>query len=105
MAAICVAIATIDVLQVIALGKGLGAIGGAFLYGTYAFGLVRQRDWAAWATSIMPVVPLAVIAGLLGPELREDLVDRPMLAVAVLQVVAALGAGGLLFAARFRRTR
>lgn len=105
VAAVAALIASIDLLQVFVLGKGLGAIGGAVLYATVAVALVREQRWAAWVVLLMPVVPLAVISGSLGEQLRSELVDAPMVAVAVLQSLASLGASGLLFAARFRTTR
>ena len=105
VAAVCATIAGVDLLQVIVLGKGLGALGGTVLYGIYATGLLYRRSWAAWTTLLMPVVPLAVISGLLGADLRNQLVDAPMVIVAGLQLLAGAGAAGLLFAARFRRTR
>lgn len=105
VATVCATIALLDLLQVGLIGKGMGAIGGCVLYTCLALGLLWHRREAAWVVLAMPLVPLSVMAGLLGSELRDQLVDRPMMAVALLQIVASLGAGGLLFAARFRRTR
>lgn len=85
----CACIAFADIAQVVMLGKGFGAIGGAALYAFCTFALVRHWAWIRWPIRAMPLIPLAVFSGLLGTAMRDQLVDAGMLAVFVLQVFAA----------------
>lgn len=90
LVALCALIAAADLAQVAVLGKGLGALGGALVYGGSAIALVRGMRRVRWLIAAMPVIPLAVFAGLLGEQTREELVDEGMIAVFVLQLAAAL---------------
>ncbi|MCO4745544.1 MAG: hypothetical protein KC912_12200 [Proteobacteria bacterium] len=94
---VCALIALIDLAQVPLLGKGLGAIGGAAIYGVSALMLARgeRRVWPLIAA--MPLIPTAVFLGLLGEEVRDQLVDVGMIGVFLLQLAAA----GLAVAQRF----
>lgn len=86
---VCALIALIDLAQVPLLGKGLGAIGGAAIYGVSAMLLARgePRVWPFIAA--MPLIPTAVFLGLLGDDVREQLVDIGMIGVFLLQLLAA----------------
>lgn len=89
-----------DLAQVAVLGKGMGAVAGAMIYGTIAVmvagaGRTRVRLGAGVA-AVMPVIPLLVITGVLGGEARDSLVDMGMLGVFVLQVGAAIAGIGVL---------
>ncbi len=85
-----------DLAQVALLGKGMGAIAGAMIYGTIAAmvaGAGRSRiRIGAGVAAAMPLIPLAVFSGLLGVQARETLVDAGMIGVFVLQLGAS-GAG------------
>jgi hypothetical protein len=94
---LALSIVVADLAQVAFLGKGMGAIAGAMVYGMIAVmvaGAGRGRiRLGAGVAVFMPFVPLAVFTGLLGGEARESLVDLGMILVFVLQVGA--GSAGL----------
>jgi len=96
LTATCVVIVVLDLAQVLLLGKGLGAVGGAAIYVAVAMGVWRERVVARVVALLMPAIPLAVFAGLLGADTREDLVDAGMIGVFCFQLTAAaLAAWGL----------
>ncbi|MCB9676879.1 MAG: hypothetical protein H6737_17320 [Alphaproteobacteria bacterium] len=96
LAAVAIAIAVADLAQVVWLGKGLGAIGGAVIYTGVAVGALRGVRLALWVGLMMPVIPLSVFAGLAGAQARETLVDTGMIAVFTLQVTVAVLAAATL---------
>lgn len=98
LTATAAAIVVLDLGQVVLLGKGLGAIGGAVIYAGVAIGAWRERVFARIVALLMPAIPLAVFAGLMGGDVRENLVDTGMIVVFCFQllagVLAALGLWG-----------
>lgn len=94
---LALAIVVADLVQIPLLGKGWGPLGGAAVYGLVAFGLARDVR-VAWGVALaMPVVPTAVLSGLLGPAIRARFVDGAMWAVYAVQLVLALVALTALF--------
>ncbi|MEZ4323014.1 MAG: hypothetical protein R3F61_36445 [Myxococcota bacterium] len=85
---VCIALA--DAAQVVWLGKRWGAIGGVLIYGAIAVFAHRGARPAAVVALLMPMIPLSVFVGLQGEAARERLVDTGMIAVFVLQVLAAV---------------
>lgn len=96
-------IVSIDLLQVVFLGKGWGAVGGAFLYGLVAF-LAHRDRWIGWVlAAVLPVIPLTVVSGFAGRRPYEAFVDRGMLVVLAFQLLLALVAIGVLWRSGVRR--
>ena len=94
---LCVAIAVADLVQVLLQLKGIGAVGGLVIYATCARGLQQHHRWAPVILLLMPIFPFSVFLGLRGEEVRATLVDGPMIAIAVLQVLASGCGAGMLW--------
>jgi hypothetical protein len=92
-------ISLVDIAQVFVLGKGLGALGGFVIYGAVAIGARSGARWPAVVAMLVPIIPVTVLSGLAGQELRASLVDRPMIAVFCVQI-AAFVAGAVLLSQR-----
>lgn len=94
---IALAIVVADLAQVVWIGKGLAALGGAALYGLVAVGLLRDEPRVWWIALLLPVLPTTILSGLAGPTIYANAVDTGMLCVYSLQLALALLAALHLF--------